>query len=132
MTDANSGRSRGRQVVAVAAVVFGLATLAAGGSVLAGRDPGYGVYRPLLIFNTVMGIVYLAAGVAAWRSASRGRTVAAVILGLNLAVLAGITYLYRTGAAVAVDSVRAMVFRSAVWLVLLLALVRLGRTRDAR
>lgn len=121
---------RSQQIVAVVAIVFGLVTLWAGGTVLAGRDPGYVVYRPLLLFNTVMGLAYVAAGVLAWRRALSGRNAAAVILVLNVLVLARVIYLYRTGAAVAVDSVRAMSFRSAAWLMLLLALAWMSRTRS--
>lgn len=127
MTAEKRSRSRFQQVAAIVAVVFGIATLFAGGSVLAGRDPGYIVYRPLLLFNTVMGAAYVGAGVLAWRHAAGGRNAAGVILALNLLVLGGVVYLYRAGAAVAVDSVRAMVFRSAVWLVLLLVLARASR-----
>lgn len=129
MIGGKESHSRGQQLVAVVAIVFGLVTLGAGGTVLAGRDPGYVVYRPLLLFNTVMGLAYIAAGVLAWRGALRGRNAAAVILVLNVLVLVGVIYLYRTGAAVAVDSVRAMSFRSGVWLVLLLALAWMTRTR---
>jgi hypothetical protein len=123
------GRSRVQRAAAGVAVVFGLATLWAGGSVLAGRDPGYVVYRPLLMFNTAMGAVYLAAGALAWRRAAAGRTGAAVILGLNLLVLGGVAYLYRTGGPVAIESVRAMSFRSTIWLGLLLALAWASRRR---
>ncbi len=42
---------------AVVGLVFGLATLAAGGTVLLGRDPGYLVYRPLLLFRTTTDVV---------------------------------------------------------------------------
>ena len=120
------------KVIAVAAITFGLATLGAGGTVLAGRNPGYVVYRPLLVFNTVMGAAYVAAGVLAWRRVAIGRNAAAVILALNVIVLAGVIYLYRTGAAVAVDSVRAMSFRTAVWLILLVALGLMSRRHGAR
>jgi hypothetical protein len=75
--------------VAVVAAVFGLATIVAGGRVLTGwSDPGYVVYRPLLIYNTAMGVAYLAAG-----------------------------------SSVAIDSLRAMTFRTAVWLALFEGLV---------
>ena len=36
-------------VLSVIAIVFGIATIAAGGRVLAGADPGYEVFRPPLI-----------------------------------------------------------------------------------
>ena len=113
--------------MAVIALVFGVATVAVGASVLAGRDTGYVVYRPLLIFNTVMGVAYAAAAVLIWRDLARGRLAAVVILALNLAMLGLVVYLFRTSGVVAVDSVRAMVFRSAVWLVIFGVLVSTGR-----
>jgi hypothetical protein len=104
---------------AVVGLVFGLATLAAGGSVLLGRDPGYLVYRPLLLFNTAMGLAYLYAGFEAWKRSERGYTAAGAILAVNAAVLVWIVYLFRTQAeVVAIDSVRAMTLRTVVWLVL--------------
>ena len=120
-----------QRAVALAAALFGLATLAAGARVLTGADPGYVVFRPLLLFNTAMGLAYVGAGVLAWRDLACGRSAAAVIFSLNLVVLGAIGYLYSTGGAVAVDSLRAMTLRTGVWLVLFLALAWL-RTRGAR
>ena len=77
-------------IVAAVAVLFGVATLFAGGRVLLGSDPGYEVFRPLLIYNTAMGLAYLAAGIAVWRSVNAGRNAAGAIFLLNLLVLVGI------------------------------------------
>jgi hypothetical protein len=127
----SSGASRlPARVIAGVALVFGVATIAAGASVLAGRDAGYVVYRPLLVFNTAMGFAYVAAAALTWRDVARGRRAAAVILALNVAVLGLVVYLFRTGEAVAVDSVRAMAFRSAVWLVIFGVLVWIGRRKE--
>ncbi len=118
-------------LVAAVAVLFGVATIFAGGRVLLGADPGYVVFRPLVIFNTAMGAAYLAAGITAWRSVNTGRRAAGAIFLLNLLVLAAILVIYRSGGAVAVDSLRAMTFRTVVWLVLFLAvswLVRRSRS----
>lgn len=109
--------------VALVAILFGAVTLFAGSRVLGGADPGYIVFRPLLIFNTLMGVAYIAAGVTAWRHLARGTLMAATIFILNAAVFLTIAYLYQTGAAVAIDSVRAMTLRTVVWLVLLAGLV---------
>ncbi|MHB1095759.1 MAG: hypothetical protein ACYC3F_06265 [Gemmatimonadaceae bacterium] len=123
-----NGRSRLlTRGVAGLALLFGVATIAAGASVLAGRDTGYVVYSPLLIFNTAMGVAYAAAAVLIWRNLPRGRLAAAVILALNLAMLGLVVFLFRTSDVVAVDSVRAMAFRSAVWLVIFGVLVWMGR-----
>lgn len=116
-----------QKATAIVAIVFGLATVAAGGRVLAGGDPGYVVYLPLLVFNTVMGVAYIGAGVGAWRSARGGMSAARAIFLLNLLVLAFIVYQYRAGSAVAVDSVRAMSFRTVVWLALFGALAQVAR-----
>jgi hypothetical protein len=104
-------------VVAVA-LLFGVVTLFAGGRVLLGFDPGYVVFRPLLIYNTAMGFAYLAAGITIWRNVNAGRYAAAAIFLLNLLVLVAIIVIYRNGGAVAVESLRAMTFRTVVWLIL--------------
>ena len=64
------------------------------------------VFRPLLVYNAAMGLVYLASGAVLWRSVSAGRAAAGAIFGLNLLVLVGILVIYRTGGAIAVESVR--------------------------
>ena len=113
--------------VALVAVLFGFATMVVGVRVLTGSDPGYIVYRPLLIYNTAMGMAYVAAGVITWRSLNRGRYAAAAIFVLNFLVLGAIGYLYATGSAVAIESLRAMILRTVVWLVLFLGLVWMRR-----
>ena len=88
------------QILAAAvAVVFGVATLFAGGHVLMGSDPGYPVFRPLLVYNTAMGLAYVAAGVTVWRSVNAGRYAAGAIFLLNLLVLVAIIAVYRSGGA---------------------------------
>ena len=122
----------GHGIPAFVATAFGLATVVAGGRVLAGADPGYVVFRPLLIFNTAMGVAYLAAGIITWRSLDKGKFVAGTIFVLNLLALGIIGYLYAGGSAVAIDSLRAMTFRTLVWLVLFVGLALLGRKSHAR
>lgn len=127
-----ANRIRMVQILAAAvAVLFGVATLFAGGRVLLGADPGYEVFRPLLVFNTAMGAAYLVAGVTIWRSVSAGRYAAGAIFLLNLLVLLTILVVYASGGAVAVDSLRAMTLRTVVWLVLFIALSWRGRCRSA-
>ena len=66
------------------------------------------------------------------RSLGRGRFAAAAIFVLNLLVLGVIGYLYSAGSAVAIDSIRAMTFRTGVWLVLFLGLAWLGQVSRSR
>lgn len=113
-------------VVAGVAVVFGLVTLAAGTRVLLGADPGYVVFRPLLLFNTAMGAAYVAVGLLAWRGNRLGLHGAAAVALSNLAVLGVIAYLYTPGGSIASESLRAMGLRAAVWVALFLALLWAG------
>lgn len=48
-----------RTIIVAVAVLFGIITLFAGRRGLLEDDPGYEVFRPLLIYNTAMGLVYL-------------------------------------------------------------------------
>jgi len=127
-----SGSVRVIQLLAAAiAGLFGVVTLFAGGRVLLGSDPGYVVFQPLLIYNTIMGVAYLAAGITIWRSLILGKYAAGAIFLLNILVLLGIILVYRSGGAVAVDSLGAMTLRTVVWLVLFLVASWLGRSRTA-
>jgi hypothetical protein len=107
-----------QNILVTVAVLFGLLTIFAGTLVLLGSDPGYLVFRPLLIYNAAMGVVYVAAGIIAWRNIKQGMYVAAAIFVLNLIVLTAIFFLYTQGNSVAVDSLRAMSLRTTVWLAL--------------
>lgn len=109
--------------MASGALVFGVITIIAGSRVLLGVDPGYVVYKPLVWFNTVMGGAYLIAGVLAFRSPTLGAFGAAVICVLNLVVLGTLGILYSPNGGIAEMSLKAMAFRSAVWLVILVVLV---------
>ena len=66
-----------------------------------------------------MGVVYVAAGTIAWRNIKQGLYWTAAIFILNLVVLTAIYFLYTQGSSIAVDSLRAMSLRTAVWFALL-------------
>ena len=116
--------------VAILAVIFGVVTVLAGGRVLAGVDPGYVVFRPLLLFNAAMGVVYVWAGLRAWRDPRRGRAWARAIALLNLLVLCAVAVAYVAGAGVAVQSLAAMSFRTLVWGGFFLALSSASRATE--
>ncbi len=118
------------RVLSLVAVLFGLVTIFAGTRVLAGSDPGYIVFFPLLIYNAAMGVVYIAAGVTVWRNLNRGKYAAASIFVLNFLVLGIIGYLYMTETSVAVESVRAMMFRTALWFMVYLGLAWVCRMKS--
>lgn len=104
------------RVLVLVPILFGLVTLFAAGRVLLGTDPGYVVFRPLLLFNAAMGIVYLGTALAIRNDLGLGRLLAWAVALVNLAVLVAIVLHRNAGGAVALESVRAMTFRTAVWL----------------
>ena len=117
-------------LLALVAGVFGLATILAGTKVLTGSDPGYIVYRPLLIYNTAMGAAYLAAAIMAWRHPGRAKQAAGIIFALNLLVLGVVGYLYLAGGAVAVHILRAMTLSTVVWILVFLGWAWTTREND--
>ena len=116
-------RNAVRPGAAAVAILFGLATVWAGVRVLWGEaDPGYVVFRPLLVFNTIMGAAYLGAGIVILKHLRWGRNAAGAILLVNLVVAGAVALLFASGAKVAVESARAMALRAGVWLGIFAAL----------
>ena len=116
-------------ILILVAALFGLATIFAGTRALLGSDPGYIVFRPLLFYNTAMGVLYLVAAFIVWKNLRQGMYVAAAIFILNLIVLITLYFLYTKGNTIAVDSLRAMSLRTVVWLVLFIGLGWLSRKK---
>ena len=118
-----------QRALALVALLFGAATLFAGTRALSGVDSGYVVFKPLLIYNLAMGVVYIVAGVLIWRRLGAGRLMAGIVFALNAVVLAAIVYLHQSGAAVARESVGAMSLRTVIWLILFVGLGWLASRR---
>ena len=103
-------------IATLIAILFGLLTLFVGVRVLfLGVDPGYIVYKPLLIYNATMGLLYVIAGVTIWRNVKQGMSLAAIIFILNLTVLIGIYFTYTSGDLIAIESLKAIILRTGVW-----------------
>ncbi|MEX0845592.1 MAG: hypothetical protein WD022_09925, partial [Balneolaceae bacterium] len=81
-------------------------------------DPGYLIFLPLLVFNTIMGLLYILAGLMIWRNHNEALFAVQSIFLLNLAILGIIGILYLSTEQIAVESVGAMTFRTAVWFVI--------------
>jgi hypothetical protein len=119
--------SRLQRASVLIAAAFGLLSLFAGGRVLLGLStPDHAVVQPLLLFNTVMGAVYIAVALRIRADAARGRVGAAAVAVLNLAAWLALIGYAATGAPVAVDSLVAMGIRSVVWGTIFLVLGRVA------
>lgn len=115
------------RIFSLVACIFGAVTIAAGARVLLGVDPGYAVYRPLVLFNTFMGAIYVAAGGVIWFNIAHGRWAAAAVFGINAVALVVVATLLSTGEIIALETLKAMAFRTAVWLMLALGLYWITR-----
>lgn len=109
-----------RRGLGLAAMLFGLVTIAEGGGVLFGGPEAAaaaGAYVPFVLwFNFLAGFVYIAAGLgllAGWRWAGRLALAVAVA---TLAVLAALAVHIGLGGAYEMRTVLAMTLRSAFWL----------------
>lgn len=123
--------SKTQRASALVAVLFGLATVFTGGRVLLGMfAPGYAVVLPLVAFNTIMGVVYIAAARRIKSDAARGRVAAIAIAGTNLFALVVLVAYALAGTVVAAESFVAMSVRTAVWVGIVLALTYVVRSRE--
>lgn len=108
--------ARLHRLVVVTAAAFGLLSLVAGGRVLLGLGaPDHVVVRPILVYNTLMGVVYVLGAMLLARDLSRGRIAAAVVAGANFVALLGLVLFRASGGAAANDTMGAMVLRVVVW-----------------
>ncbi|MBN9462132.1 MAG: hypothetical protein J0H00_13030 [Burkholderiales bacterium] len=120
-------------VVAVLAIVFGVATIRAGGSVLFGSEEARraaGAYVGFVVwFNFLAGFAYVAAGIGLWLRRRWGFVLAAALAIATLVVFAAFGLHVASGGAWEPRTVGALTLRTVVWAVIAaIAWRRLGRT----
>ena len=115
--NSNKKLKRIHGTLAIIAILFGLATILSGFMVLLEvSDPGYTVFLPLLIFNILMGFIYLIAAWFIWKNLERGFKLSRLIAYINLGVLIMISALFMmSDNLIAIDSIYAMSFRTFIW-----------------
>lgn len=123
--DATLGSRPGRRgvlltVAAVVAVVFGLATIRAGGLVLFGGDAerqAAGQFVPFVVwFNFIAGFFYVAAGVGLWARRRWAVGASVAIAAATLLVFAAFGAWAASGGAWEMRTLAAMTLRSVVWI----------------
>jgi hypothetical protein len=109
-------------VAAVVAIVFGLATIRAGGRVVFGVPDAVvaaGNYVPFVLwFTFVAGFFYVLAGVGFWLRRRWAFALAVAIAAATVAVFAAFGIHVATGGAWEARTMAAMTLRSVVWIVL--------------
>lgn len=111
-----------RKIAAIVAIVFSLLTIVEGSQVLFGiTQHAYIVFTPLLIYNILMGLVGLIAGIMLWLNHKKAFMLTKLILAVHLIVLLVVGILYLSSNAVALHSIQAMSIRVIIWLLITLA-----------
>jgi hypothetical protein len=115
--------------LALAAVAFGVATIASGGSVLFGEGAATaGHFVPFVVwFNFVAGFFYVAAAVGLWLQAPWGRGLALALALASALIFAAFGIHVAMGGAYEMRTVAAMTLRTLFWAALA-ALARPGKT----
>ena len=104
------------RLAALLALAIGLLTVVEGGIVLLGFETKpYPVLPWLLRYNVAMGFVSLAAGHGLWREQKWAATLARIIRTCHGAVFLWLVVMDLLGMTVAMNSIGAMLFRTAIW-----------------
>ena len=133
MRTSSEYRFRLMRAAALVAVVFGIATIRAGGGVLfgggaaaAGKVVGFVVW-----FNFLAGFAYVAAGLALWMRWRWAAVLAALIAAGTLLVFAAFGVHVAVGGAFETRTVWAMTLRSLVWTLIAVLALRAPPRRGA-
>ncbi|MEW5843783.1 MAG: hypothetical protein AB1775_11020 [Bacteroidota bacterium] len=106
-------------IAAVIAIIFSLLTIVEGSSVLLGISmPEYAVFKPLLVYNVIMGIVGVFAGSAIWLITKKAVTYAKIILAAHTIVMVIVISIHFLSDAISMHSVQSMTIRVVVWLII--------------
>jgi hypothetical protein len=114
------------RLAALLALVIGLVTVVEGSIVLLGMETKpYPVLPWLVRYNVALGLVSLAAGHGLWRERRWAETLSAIVLACHGVVFLLLLAMHLLGKTVAMNSIMAMLFRTGVWIGILV----LGRER---
>ena len=106
---------------AILAFILGLLSIKEGGSVLLGlTTKPYTILPWLVWYNVVLGFASVITGIGLWMKRAWGVRFAATIVSLHGLVLMILIILYAFREAVAVISIMAMIFRTLVWVGILM------------
>jgi hypothetical protein len=105
------------QIASILAFLVGIMSIVAGGKAMQGWNPGYSVLSWLPVYNFVMGLLALIPAILLW--VNHRYTLAASVATLGIHTLVLLLLLSTFRGEVAFQSIAAMIFRLAVWIVIL-------------
>ena len=114
----------------VIAVVIGILPIITGTKVLTGTfTPNYTVLTWLVIYNITAGFLSIAAGILIWKPKKISFTLTSVIAAAHITVLSLLLTVFSS--TVSTNSVKAMVFRSVVWIVIFIIVSKNNKSTES-
>lgn len=121
-TTRHGGKPLQRYLLAAVALVFGAATIKAGGDVLIFNEQARtaaGNYVPFMLWaNFIGGFLYVTSGLLILMNSVQALRLSVAIAALTVAVLVALGIHIAVGGAYETRTLAAMVFRSVVWIVI--------------
>ncbi len=103
--------------------IIGIMSVISGSSMLLGlKEVSYSVLNWLVVYNVILGILSVITAFFIWKNFELSKKMIALILCSHTVVL---TYLYFFSEMVATESIKAMIFRVVVWLLIFFLAYRL-------
>ena len=116
------------RLAALLAIIPGLLSIKEGGSVLLGLvTKDYTILPWLVWYNVVLGFASVIVGVALWREHKGSIKIATTILSLHGLVLIILIILFVFKTPVSLIGITAMLFRTSIWIAIILLLGRKGK-----
>lgn len=111
-----------KKIAAVLALLIGVMSVVAGSKVLLGFDTkDYTVLTWLVSYNVIFGFVSIFAAILIWKGKEKGKALTIFILASHFTVLLVLKFFSKDAAS---ESIEAMIFRTGIWvLILILSLI---------
>ena len=113
------------KIAASVALILGLMTIISGTRVLTGQIvPAYTVLPWLVYYNVFMGVISLIAGLLIWKEHGFAYRLSSLVASAHILVLTLLLIIFNT--VVAPNSIKAMIFRSVIWIIIFIVVQRIG------
>ncbi len=107
-----------KKTAALLALFIGLMSVFAGSKVLFGIDTkDYNILNWLVIYNVILGLISIYAAYLIWRDNEKSKNLTLFILTMHFMVF---IYLKFFSDTVALESIKAMIFRTGIWIIIAL------------
>ncbi len=121
------------RLAALLAIIPGLLSIKEGGSVLLGLvTKDYTILPWLVWYNVVLGFASVIIGIWLWRERKGSIKIATTILSLHGLVLIILIILFFFKAPVSLISITAMLFRTSIWIAIILLLGLKGKEQTGK